>query len=222
MRRLAGGTGGYYRGDERDRPSFGVLPSNRVAVTHLDPRGEFETGVEFDLHGHRAFAVQYISHRTSRGLRTNGLLNRALTRIDATYNLVQLRTPVVPAMVIAPVGVSTNPAAEFRTTRNRAGELRLADLLAEVDWLDDLIGHFTVRAADPDAARELLTPEAQRAILGDPWCQVRTITFEHGAIWTVQSGWLKEPAALDNARHLARIADAIPAEAWDYPSAGTT
>ena len=215
MRRLAGDAGGYYRGDEPSRPSFGVLPADLlerpshrglpsppyVAVKHDDPRADFKSGVEFDLHGHRMLAVHFVKH--------------------GHFSLVQLRTPVVPAMVIVPVVDDMRPLMASRIHMNSLGNLRLTDPLDDVGWLDDLIGNVDVLGADPDAARELLTPEVQRAILNVAWREVHTIAFEHGAMWVAHYGWLKESVVRDNARHLAWLAALIPAEGWQRASTGT-
>jgi hypothetical protein len=171
-----------------------------------------DSGVEFEVQGHRVQATQFTAHAPDRpGLRRGGKLDQALTMADSTYNLVQLRTPVVPAMVISPL-VGENPFEEARITRNR-----FADVLPDgpLRTVDGPAG-FAVRSTDPEVARGLLTPEVQRLIADDPWCRVRTIVFDGGALLTAESGQLTESVALGNSRHLAMIAAGV---AWDGPFA---
>lgn len=196
MRRLAGQTGVCYRGD--GLPSFGLL-------------SRFDSGVEFDVQGHRVLGVQFTAHEPDRpGLRPEGRLNQALTMVDSTYNLVQLRTPVVPAVVVSPRPSEQNPFEDTKITRNRFADVLPDSLLRTVEVEAGFAERFEVCAADPDAARVLLTPEVQRLIMDDPWCRVRTIVFDRGALVTAESGQLTESVALGNARHLARIAAAVP------------
>ncbi|OLR94355.1 hypothetical protein [Actinokineospora bangkokensis] len=203
--------------DEGTAPSFGVLPGPVAAVAHDDPAGRFTTAVEFTAQGHRVLAAQYTSHTSDRpGVRPGGRLDQAITLVDATCALVQVRVPRVPAVVLTPVPGHHNPAEDARTTRNLVGAVRPDAVLHPVEGAITLADRFEVHAEDPDAARLLLTPRVQEAIAGDPWCRVRPLALAHGALWTTEAGHLTETAALDGSRHLARLAAVVPWDDADY------
>ncbi|WP_156753279.1 hypothetical protein [Actinokineospora pegani] len=203
-------------------PGFGVLPAGNAAVAHDDNRGEITTGVVFDRQGHRASAVQFAAHRRERpGVAEGGRLDEAITLLDATYSMVQLRAPSVPAVVIAPAPADAAPSETAAATRNRFGAVRPAGPLEPVTGAVTLGDRFTVHAAHPDTARLLLTPAVQHHIANDPWFRTHPVALADGALWTTSAGRLTESATLINARHLACLAAVIPWPDKDFTTLAT-
>ncbi|WP_424185474.1 hypothetical protein ACOBQX_26795 [Actinokineospora sp. G85] len=204
-------------------PGFGVVPAGATAVPHDDTRGEITTGVVFDRQGHRVSAAQFVAHRSERpGVPEGGRLDEAITLVDATYSMVQLRTPAVPAVVVAPTAAEAAPFEDAAATRNRFGAVRPAGPLEPVTGAVALGERFTVHAANPDAARLLLTPAVQQHIADDPWFRTHPVALADGALWTTTAGRLTESATLIDARHLARLAAVLPWPDEDFATLAAT
>lgn len=239
MDRLAGRTGRVFTEERAGRPTFGVLPGDGIAVDHEDDRAGFDSAIELEINGHGVVGVQYRGGQdaSSRPFSKTVRFGQAVDIADSTYGLVQLRCPEFPALSIAPRSFAeraerfgsleagrTSPFEDFRISRNTIGALNPEATLDPVeDGFDPAFTkNFTVRAADPAAARTFLTAEVQRLIVADAWFRTREVACHHGALWTSEFGQLTEPGFVANSRHLAQLAAAVPAEAWRaHAPAGT-
>lgn len=175
-----------------DRPTFGVLPhqgSDKV--------------VEFDHFGHRVLGIEYSS---------------GTDVVGDTCCVVRLRTPVVPTLVIAarPEALAPErftPLEDAKLTKNLYNTPKPDVPLEKVEPGVDLHKRFTVTSTDPGFATAVLTG-AREPLTTDPWFRVRAVAFHDGALWTGQSGRLTDEVLYTNACHLARLAAAVPDDAW--------
>jgi hypothetical protein len=199
------------------QPTFGVFPRQGLAVglaeQHRDP---VET-VEFEHHGYRLLGVQYGlgGRREEEGFES---LRKTASLIDGTYSMVQLRTPVVPSLVIRPNTAAFEPERftpleDARITRNTVGALKPDAFLRAVDDIDRA---FTVTSTDPEFARAVLTDEVIAMLTTDPWFRVREIACHEGSLWVTESGSLTRERMFVNSRHLARLAAIIPWEDEEF------
>jgi hypothetical protein len=175
-----------------DRPTFGVLPH----------QGSDEVR-EFDHLGHRVLGIEYSS---------------GTDVVGDTCCVVQLRTPVVPTLVIAarPQALAPErftPLEDAKLTKNLYNTPKPDVALEKVEPGVDLYKRFTVISTDPEFATAVLSG-ARELLTTDPWFRVRAVTFHDGSLWTGQSGRLTDEVLHTNACHLARLAAAVPADAW--------
>jgi hypothetical protein len=141
-------------------------------------------------------------------------LAKVAQMVDGTYTMVQLRTPVVPSMMIRPNTAAFEPerftpVEDARITRNTFGALRPDAVLRECDTVDRA---FTVTAADPSFARDTLTDEVVALLTSVPWFRVREIALHNGSLYATESGSLTEERMSTGARNLARLAALMPWE----------
>ena len=205
-RRLGGG-----------RPSFGVLPSRGIAVSHDSRAADaVAASVELDHGGHRLLGLEYGLGGPSR---EPGFpeLTKAASTADGTYAMVQLRTPTVPTLVITPnVGAFEperfTPLEDVRITRNTIGSLKPDAQLVRFEAGAEFDKRFTVTTSDPDFAAAVLTPEVRELLAGDLWFRVREVVFHGGSLWTTEAGALTEERLFTNGRRLALLAAAVR---WD-------
>lgn len=187
-------------------PTFGVFPRRGFATGVDSPdRDPVGTTVEFGRHGHRLLAVEH------------GIGGR--TGLDGPYSTVQLRTPVVPSLVVTPnVGAFEparfTPLEDARITRNTVGSLTPDVKLRRVELDPGFDRRFTVTTSDEDFARAALTGAVRELLLGEPWFRVRAVALHEGALWTTEAGGLTEERVLGNSRQLARLTAAVPHERW--------
>lgn len=229
MDRLAdGGRGAYFEGDGPGRPGFGVLPGSGRARPADDPGAGFESAVHVCTQDIDILGVQYVhlqGHPGEPDEPWRGNLAK-LSDLDSTFNLVQVRTPPIATLVIrirggverhqaygADAG-PINPMEDARYRRNTFGAISPGVSMEPVDVGGEFGKWFDVRAADPELAASILTPQVTGTILDDPWFRLGEIVFHHGVVWTTRSGRLTEHALFDNAHKLAQLAAVIPAQAW--------
>lgn len=212
MDRLAGSTRGrVFRGDDPERPSFGVLPSR------------FQVAIEVPDHGHRVLGVQYgLGHGEEP---FTGSLAKAADAAN-TYSSVQVRTPKVPAMVIrtlrgAEPG-SSRPLEDSQYTMNSLGDLAPAASLEPVELDGELNGWLSVRTEDPEFARAVLSTDVVSLIRSEPWFRLSNITFQDGTLRTSTFGELTENRLFSDSARLTRLAAAIPHAAWRHSGSDAT
>lgn len=227
--RVAGRDGRVFSRDNPGRPSFGVLPGGGLAVDADDERAGFEAAVEFDHAGHRVLGVEYIyGHQAQAPAQQGGKFVEAVDLAGNTISMVQLRTPAVPALVVAPRTTAEQhenfgplepteirPFQDARLTRNVVGALT-PDTKLRKTTLDDaaFTRRFSVRAADAEHAARVLTPEVRQLLVSDPWFHVREVVFHHGALWTTRFGAMSERELREDAGALSRLAAAAPSDVW--------
>jgi len=176
-------------------PTFGVLPRRGIAVGHDSPDTDTVTAtVEFDHNGHRLLGVEY--------------------PVEGPYALVQLRTPLVPSLVITPnVGAFEperfTPLEDTQITRNTIGALKPDAVLRRFETGTDFDRQFTVTTTDPDFASAVLSPEIRALFTGDTWFRVREVAFHGGSLWATEKGRLTEARLFTNGRRLALLAAAV-------------
>lgn len=186
-----------------DRPSFGVLPHGRTADDDGPVEGLRDV-VEFDHLGHRVLGIEYSS---------------GTDVVGDTCTVVQLRTPVVPTLVLTarPGALAPErftPLEDAKLTKNTFSSPSPTVQMQKVEPGVDLYQRFTVNTTDPEFATAVLTGPARELLITDPWFRVREVVFHEGSLWTGQSGRLSGDVLYTNACHLARLAAAVPPEAW--------
>jgi len=134
------------------------------------------------------------------------------------YSRIQLRTPVVPSLVITPrTGAFEperfTPIEDARITRNTVGAQKPDATLRPFEAGSEFDRRFSVTTSDEDFARAVLD-EVRELLLNEPWFRVREVAFHDGALWTTEAGRLTEERVFDNSRQLARLAAAVPAALW--------
>ncbi|WP_329071047.1 hypothetical protein [Amycolatopsis sp. NBC_01480] len=204
--------------DPVEEPTFGVLPHNGHAVRlgHPDLLPPRRT-VEFGHQGHQLLGVEY---STSPPGRSGGAVKLA-EQIDSIYAMVELRTPVVPTLVIRPNTKAFEPEhftplEDARITRNYFGWLDpVAPKRESIEINAEFDRRFSVSTDDPEFAAAVLTIEVRALILNDPWFRVRPVAFGGDAMWTIESGGLTEDRMFGNSRRLAILAAAVPAPVWE-------
>ncbi|MFI6301425.1 hypothetical protein ACIBCH_06140 [Amycolatopsis thailandensis] len=200
-------------------PSFGALPVRGIAVTGASP-DSVDTAVEFGHNGHRLLGVEY---------RLNGStdfpdLARTADLIGGTYALIQLRTPVVPSVVITPVVGAFEPERftpleDSRITRNTVGAPKPDALLQRFETGTEFDRRFAVTTSDPEFAAALLSPGVRELLASDPWFRVREVAFHGGSLWTCEAGTLTEEMMFADSRRLAALASTVDWEDADFRSA---
>ncbi|WP_181771793.1 hypothetical protein [Amycolatopsis pittospori] len=188
--------------------SFGVLPRDGIALAYEDA-DPVATLVEFDRNGHRLLGAEYTLGRPE-GL---GEPIRTADLIDGTYTLIQLRTPVVPSLVVTPnVGAFEperfTPFEDARITRNTIGSPKPDALLQRFETGSDFDRRFTITTSDPEFARAFLTPEVRDLLTRDPWFRVREVALHGGSLWATEAGTLTEQRMFIGVRRLALLASA--------------
>ncbi|MEV6907896.1 hypothetical protein [Amycolatopsis sp. NPDC051071] len=188
--------------------SFGVLPRHGIAVSHSE-EDSVAALVELDHNGHRLLGAEY-SLTPPGGL---GEPVRTADLIDGTYSLVQLRTPVVPSLVITPnVGAFEperfTPFEDARITRNTIGAPKPDALLQRFETGTDFDRRFTVTTSDPEFARTFLSPAVRDLLTRDVWFRVREVALHGGSLWVTEAGALTEQRMFTGARRLALLAAA--------------
>ncbi|WP_409489800.1 hypothetical protein [Amycolatopsis sp. cmx-11-12] len=203
-------------------PSFGVLPRRGIAVGHAQASPEsVVTVVEFGHHGHRLLGVEYRLGGSSDGFPE---LARTADLIDGTYALIQLRTPVVPSVVITPVTGAFEPERftpleDARITRNTIGAPKPDALLQRFETGTEFDRRFTVTTSDPKFAQALLSTQGVRDLLDrDPWFRVREVAFHGGSLWAAEAGTLTEEMMFADSRRLAILASTVDWEDADFRS----
>lgn len=199
-------------------PSFGVLPSRGIAVTHASPESVV-SAVEFDHNGHRLLGVEY----RLGGAEGFPDLGRTADLTDGTYALIQLRTPAVPSVVITPVTGAFEPERftpleDARITRNTIGAPKPDALLQRFETGTEFDRRFTVTTSDPKFAEALLSPGVRALFEGDPWFRVREVAFHGGSLWTSEAGTLTEEMMFADSRRLAVLASTVDWEDADFRS----
>lgn len=200
--------------------TFGVLPhlGRGVALDHPDP-GSVRTAVEFDQQGHRVLGTEYSTappHPNEPGAATA----KVAEQIDSINSSVQLRIPVVPALVISPrTGAFEpeypTPLEDARITRNYVGWLK-PDLALDTYEVDaEFDRRFTVTTSDPEFAAAVLTDDVRAFIMNDLWFRVRSVALHGDAMWTTESGALTEDRMFGNSRRLAMLAAVVSAPVWE-------
>lgn len=194
-------------------PTFGIMPNNSVAVDYHRPTDGVRELVEFDRQGHRVRAMQYVS------MVAPGKAPSVADSLDRTYNIVQLRTPTVPALELTPrTGAFEperfTPIEDAVITRLAFGMLRSEATTREVKTDTDLDEQFIIEAEDPELARAMLTPGVRHLLTSDSWFRTKQIGFTNGAVWALETGGLSRDVALANSRHLAQLAATVEADAW--------
>ena len=182
-------------------PTFGVFPADRLGVPY---EAADHTAIAATVQVNDLLGVEY----TTGGQPAANLA----TMIDGTYTMVQLRTPVVPSMVISPVTAAFEPERftpleDARITRNSFAALRPDAFLRAVDQIDRA---FAVTAADPSLAGTLLTEEVVTLLTTDPWFRVRQIACHDGALYSTESGPLTEERLYGGGQKLTKLATLIP------------
>ncbi|WP_410656604.1 hypothetical protein [Amycolatopsis sp. lyj-112] len=211
--------------DGAGEPGFGVVPRRGIAVAHADASTEsVVTAVEFGHHGHRLLGVEY----TLGGSGEPGFpeLARTADLIDGTYALVQLRTPVVPSVVITPNTGAFEPERftpweDARITRNTVGAPKPDALLQRLETGTEFDRRFTVATSDPEFARTLLSPGVRELLTGDPWFRVREVAFHGGSLWASEAGTLTEEMMFADSRRLAVLASTVDWADADFRSLAT-
>ncbi len=188
--------------------TFGVLPRHGIAVGHEDA-GPVSALVEFDHHGHRVLGAEFSLGRPE-GL---GEPVRTADLIDGTYSLIQVRTPVVPSLVITPNTGAFEPERftpfeDARITRNTIGAPKPDALLRRVETGTDFDRRFTITTSDPEFARTFLSPAVLDLLTRDVWFRVREIALHDGSLWATEAGTLTEQRTFTGARRLALLAAA--------------
>lgn len=200
-------------------PTFGVFPVGGLAVGYdAADREAVAATAEFDHFGHRLLGVQYTLGGPPEKEKGFQELAKVAQLVDGTYTMVELRTPVVPSLVIRPNTAAFEPERftpleNARITRNTFGILRPDALLRELDPVDRA---FTVTAADPEFARSVLTDDIVALLTTDPWFRVRQIAFHNGSLYSTESGSLTEERMYHGARQLARLAALVPWEDAEF------
>lgn len=227
--RVAGRDGRVFSRDNPGRPSFGVLSGGGFAVAADDDRAGFEAAVEFDHGGLRVLGVEYTFGREAQAPSAQGgKFVQAVDMAGNTFSMVQLRTPAVPALVIAPRTTAEQhedfgplepteirPFQDARLTRNVVGALTPETMLRKTTLEDAAFTRrFSVRAADAAHAARVLTPEVRHLLVSDPWFHVREVVFHQGALWTTSFGAMSERELREDADNLTRLAAAVPADVW--------
>ncbi|WP_410662987.1 hypothetical protein [Amycolatopsis sp. lyj-84] len=202
--------------DGSGEPSFGVLPQRGIAVTHASPESVV-TAVEFGHNGHRLLGVEY----RLGGSEGFPELARTADLMDGTYALIQLRTPVVPSVVITPVigafePERFTPLEDARITRNTVGAPKPDALLQRFETGTEFDRRFTVTTSDPEFARTLLTSAVRELLGGDPWFRVREVAFHGGSLWVSEAGTLTEEMMLADSRRLAVLASTVEWQDADF------
>ncbi|MFE6609391.1 hypothetical protein [Amycolatopsis sp. NPDC057786] len=204
--------------DGSGEPTFGVLPSRGIAVTHASPESVV-TAVEFDHNGHRLLGVEY----RLGGSADFPDLARTADLTDGTYALIQLRTPVVPSVVITPATGAFEPERftpleDARITRNTVGAPKPDALLRRFETGTEFDRRFTVTTSDPEFAEALLSPGVRALFEGDPWFRVREVAFHGGSLWTSEAGTLTEEMMFADSRRLAVLASEVDWEDGGFRS----
>lgn len=234
LTRLAGQTSGVvYEMDGWERPGFGVLPSGRSAVAAADQRGRFSHAIEFSLHDHRLLGVEYVDGAPEGaddfGSRKPGSFQK-LARLANHHHLTQLRTPSVPTLLIRPRTQLERQLAADGPDPHMMGPLEEAQLsgtmAAALDPDEDLLWfetgngdfdqRFTVRTADPEFARQVLTPEVIALLKDERWFRLGPIAFQAGALWVGRYRKLTQESLFESGRHLVQLARAVDSAAWRY------
>lgn len=185
-----------------DRPTFGVLPDHGRAAGHESEVEGLREVVEFDHLGHRVLGIEYSS---------------GTDVVGDTCTVVQLRTPVVPTLVLrAKPGALAperfTPLEDAKLTKNIYSSPSPDVDLEKVEPGVDLYRRVTVTTTDPEFATAVLTGPVRELLTTDPWFRVREVVFHDGSLWTGQSGRLSNGVLYTNACHLARLAAAVPPE----------
>jgi len=200
-----------------DRATFGVLPSRGIAVGHDSPADAVAATVELDHHGYRLLGLEYsLGPSGEPGL--HGVAKNA-SLVDGHYAMVQLRTPLVPSLVITPLSGAFEPERftpleDARITRNVIGSLKPDAQLRRFETGTEFDRQCTIMTSDPDFAAAVLTPEVLELFTGDPWFRVREVAFHGGSLWATEAGTLTEERLFITSRRLALLAAAVPAECW--------
>ncbi|MFK0243607.1 hypothetical protein ACIQUM_02845 [Amycolatopsis azurea] len=205
--------------DGSGEPSFGVLPVRGIAVTGASPES-VKTAIEFGHNGHRLLGVEY----GLGGSEDFPDLARTTDLIGGTYALIQLRTPVVPSVVITPaIGAFEperfTPLEDARITRNTVGAPKPDAVLQRFETGTEFDRRFTVTTSDPEFAAALLSPGVRGLLEGDPWFRVREVAFHGGALWAAEAGTLTEEMMFADSRRLAILASTVDWEDADFRSA---
>lgn len=237
LSRLAGQTSGVvYEVGGWERPGFGVLPSGRDAVAASDQRARFSHAIEFSLHDHRLLGVEYVDGASDGsdgsgddfGSGKPGSFQK-LARLANHHHLTQLRTPSVPTLLIRPRTQLERQLAADGPDRHMMGPLEEAQLSGtmaaaldpdeDLPWFDtgdgDFDAQFTVRTADPEFARRVLTPEVIALLKDERWFRLGPIAFQEGALWTGRYRKLTRESLFESGRHLVQLARTVDS-AWRY------
>lgn len=234
LTRLAERTGGVvYEMGGWERPAFGVLPSGRHAVAATDQGGRFSHAIEFNLHDHRLLGVEYVDGAPEGvddfGSRKPGSFQK-LARLANHHTLTQLRTPSVPTLLIRPRTQMERQLAADGPDPHMMGpfeESHLSGTMAaaldpdeELVWFEsgdsDFDEQFTVRTADPEFARRVLTPEVVALLKGERWFRLGPLAFQQGALWTGRYRKLGREGLFEAGRHLVQFARAVDSAVWRY------
>src|SRR5882757_8668329 len=153
-----------------DRPSFGVLPHHGRAVGHESEVDGIREMVEVDHQEHRVLGIEYSS---------------GTDVVGDTCSLVQLRTPVVPTLVLTarPGALEPErftPLEDAKLARNTLGAPKPDVALQKVEPGVDLYRRFAVTTTDPDFAAAVLTEPVRELLTTDPWFRVHEVAFHHG------------------------------------------
>ncbi|WP_414943074.1 hypothetical protein [Amycolatopsis sp. cmx-11-32] len=204
--------------DGAGEPGFGVLPSRGIAVAYTFPESVV-TAVEFGHNGHRLLGVEY---------RLGGFDDfpgaaRTADLTDGAYALIQLRTPVVPSVVITPKTGAFEPERftpleDARITRNTVGAPKPDALLRRFETGTEFDRRFTVVTSDPEFARALLSPAVCELLNGDSWFRVREVAFHGGSLWVSEAGTLTEETMFADSRRLAVLASTVDWSDADFRS----
>ncbi|OXM53865.1 hypothetical protein [Amycolatopsis alba] len=205
--------------DGSGEPSFGVLPVRGIAVTQASSESVV-TAVEFGHNGHRLLGVEYRLEAFPEPGRTADLM-------DGTYALIQLRTPVVPSVVITPATGAFEPERftpleDARITRNTVGAPKPDALLQRFETGTEFDRRFTVTTSDPAFAEALLSTGVRELLERDPWFRVREVAFHGGSLWASEAGTLTEEMMFADSRRLAVLASTVDWDDADFRSVATT
>lgn len=172
------------------------------------------TAVEFGHNGHRLLGVEYGLGGSPEPAGTGDLMG-------GTYALIQLRTPVVPSVVITPATGAFEPERftpleDARITRNTVGAPKPDALLERFETGTEFDRRFTVTTSDPEFARALLGTGVRDLLDGDPWFRVREVAFHGGSLWASEAGTLTEEVMFADSRRLATLASTVDWEDADF------
>ena len=229
--------GSSYPGDGAQRPSFGVLPCRGTAVQHDDSSADFTAAVEFEHRGHRVLGVQYMPGQSAEPRAVDGVAGTAAVS-DSTYNIVQVRTPNVPSIVIRPRSTKVQqdqfgglepsefrPVQDAKLTKNLLGALNIQEP-GQLGWESALQNvesgdaefdkRFEVHTTDPEFAKAVLDPQVRALLTEEPWYWIREAVFHEGSVWAAESGHISEKDLFENSRHVARLATTVPSAAWQH------
>lgn len=234
LTRLADQTGGVvYEMGGWERPAFGVLPSGRNAVAATEQRGRFSHAIEFSLHDHRLLGVEYVDGAPEGaedfGSGKPGSFQK-LARLANHHTLTQLRTPSVPTLLIRPRTQLERQLAANGPDPHMMGPLEESQLSGtmaaaldpdeELLWFEsgdsDFDEQFTVRTADPEFARRVLTPEVIALLKSERWFRLGPLALQQGALWTGRYRKLGREGLFEASRHLVQFARAVDPAAWRY------